>query len=360
MKFFIETHGCAAAQSDSELIAGLLSQKHISSDLENADVIIIVTCDVKLVTEQKITNRAVLLGKKYSDKRLVLVGCMVDNRHSKLRKLLPNASFVGTHRIMDIEQALTARVFLLDGDNSEKICLPRVRRDAKIGIVQISEGCRGNCYFCSTRLAKGVVHSFPMERIVEDVTALVNDGCEKIHLTSQDTGAYGYDLVSKSLLPELLTRISQIEGKFVVRVGMMNPDNVLPCLAELIKAYQSEKIQKFLHLPVQSGSDKVLKDMNRRYSLAQFNQIVDAFRVAYPDLYLCTDVIVGYPRETEDEFQETLKFLETIKPNFTNVSRFARREGTKAAKMKQFDTKEMKRRTRICSKLVKKISSVMV
>jgi threonylcarbamoyladenosine tRNA methylthiotransferase CDKAL1 len=369
MQVYIETYGCAAAKSDSEIVAGLLTKKghkiinntnnKATICIDGADAIIITTCDVKLVTEQKITNRCVLLAKQHPSKKLILVGCMVDNRIKKLRKLLPNASFVSTHRINEISQAILSNtpLTLLSGNQKPiiKTCLPRIRKDKTIGIVQISEGCRGACTFCSTRLAKGTIRSFPMDTILKDISNLVKDGCTKIYLTSQDTAAYGYDLKGKSLLPELLEKISAIKGDFITRVGMMNPDNMISSLPDFIKAYKSDKIMKFLHLPVQSGSNSMLKIMNRRYTTEQFKQIISAFRESYPNICLWTDIIIGYPGETEQQFKSTLKLLTDTNPNYANVSRFARRENTEAAKLKQFNTIEMKRRTRICNKLVQQL-----
>jgi threonylcarbamoyladenosine tRNA methylthiotransferase CDKAL1 len=362
MQIYIETYGCASAKSDSEIMAGILTKSgHTIINNVNhkvaIDVIIITTCDVKLVTEQKITNRAVLLSEKYPSTKLILVGCMADNRHEKLKKLLPTASFISTHRINEIEKVVTSptHILLLKTQGIVKTCLPRVRKNPKIGIVQISEGCRGACTFCSTRLAKGPIKSYPMESILQDIKNLVKDGCTKIYLTSQDTAAYGYDIEKKSLLPNLLEKISSIEGDFTVRVGMMNPDNVIQDLANFTKSYNSSKIDKFLHLPIQSGNNKILKNMNRRYTIEEYIKIISAFRENYPSITIWTDIIVGYPGESESQFKDTLTLLEKLNPNYTNISRFARREGTLSASLKQLPTDEMKRRTKICSELTRKL-----
>jgi len=360
MHIYIETYGCAASQSDSEIMNGILTkaEHNCKSTIDSADIILITTCDVKSVTEQKITDRAIMLSKKYPSKKLILVGCMVDNRIEKLRKLLPDASFVSTHRITEINKTIEQPGLTLLRNNQApiaKTCLPRVRKDSTIGIVQISEGCRGACTFCSTKLAKGTIRSFPMNTILKDISTLVTDSCTKIYLTSQDTAAYGYDTAGKSLLPELLEKISQTPGNFQVRIGMMNPDNVISALTDLTKVYRSNKIMKFLHLPVQSGSNEILKAMNRHYNIDQFKKIISEFRKTYPEIVIWTDVIIGYPGESNDQFEATLQLLKDISPNYTNISRFAKREGTPSSKLKQLDTQEMKRRTRICSELVQSL-----
>jgi len=362
MNIYIETYGCAAAKSDSEIIAGILTKaSHRILDNINhemtIDVIIITTCDVKLVTEQKITNRAILLSKQYPSKKIILIGCMADNRHKKLKKLLPKASFISTHRIDEIETAVLSEkpILLLKTQGIVKTCLPRIRKDKQIGIVQISEGCRGACTFCSTRLAKGTIKSFPMESIINDIENLVKDGCTKIYLTSQDTAAYGFDLEKKSLLPKLLEKISSLPGNFTVRVGMMNPDNVISTLEKFINAYRSLRIDKFLHLPIQSGNNKILQTMNRRYTVEEFMKIINEFKKAHPSIVIWTDIIVGYPGETTEQFNDTLTLLRKLKPNYTNISRFARREGTVSSKLKQFPTEILKERTHVCSELAREL-----
>ncbi|MEE9474517.1 MAG: radical SAM protein, partial [Candidatus Hydrothermarchaeaceae archaeon] len=166
---------------------------------------------------------------------------------------------------------------------------------------------------------------------------------------------YGFDTEGGNL-PELLNSVSQIDGKFLVRVGMMNPKNVTKILPELIESYKSEKIYKFLHLPIQSGSDDVLKRMNRGYTVEDFKKIVSAFRREIPRLQLWTDVIVGFPDESEADFLATTELLKEIQPDFVNISKYGVRENTMSAKMKQVPTEIKKQRSRAITELVKVIS----
>jgi len=172
----------------------------------------------------------------------------------------------------------------------------------------------------------------------------VKDGCTDIWLTSQDNGCYGLDIGSS--LPELLNTVSKIQGKFTVRVGMMNPTHTKQIVDELIEAYRNEKIRKFLHLPVQSGSNRVLKAMKRGYVVEDFVEIVEKFRQAFPNLTLSTDIIVGFPSETGEDFQATMELMKKIQPQKVNISKFGSRPKTEAAKMKQLPIEKINERSR--------------
>ncbi|MDD5416995.1 MAG: MiaB/RimO family radical SAM methylthiotransferase, partial [Candidatus Aenigmarchaeota archaeon] len=180
-------------------------------------------------------------------------------------------------------------------------------------------------------------------------------GCKEIWITSQDTGAYGLDEYDKSQLPDLMNKINDIPKDFMVRIGMMNPNNIKPILTELINSFNNKKMYKFIHIPVQSGSDEILKAMNRKYTALEFKDLVEAFRDAFR-CTIWTDIIVGYPGETEEQFKETLKLIKEIEPDYVNISRFAKRDGTPAAQLKQLDTEEMKRRTSTLTNLVENMS----
>jgi MiaB/RimO family radical SAM methylthiotransferase len=189
---------------------------------------------------------------------------------------------------------------------------------------------------------------------LREVKGVLRSGYCEILLTTQDTAAYGLDLNMN--LPELLNSITALEGEFKIRVGMMNPANTKRILPELLKAYESEKIYKFLHLPVQSGDDRVLATMRRGYTVKDFLRIVRAFRQKFPNLYLATDVIVGFPGESEEEFMRTCELIEKVKPDKTNVSRFSPLPGTDAARMPQLDGREIARRSRVMSELCRRIT----
>jgi len=181
-------------------------------------------------------------------------------------------------------------------------------------------------------------------------------GAKEFWITSQDTACYGREMQSN--LTELLSTLDVLAGDFKVRVGMMTPNMVTDMQDKLISSFRSDKIFKFLHLPVQSGDNETLKFMRRFYTAEQFKHIVDAFRAEFPDLTLATDVIVGFPGETEEAFENTLELLKEVKPDVTNVSKFFARPKTAAAEIQDglVDRLEIKRRSTVAAALVKRIS----
>jgi len=187
--------------------------------------------------------------------------------------------------------------------------------------------------------------------IINEIETATKEGCKEIWLTAQDTASYD---LKEEKLPDLLKEISKISEEFFVRVGMMNLRNVLPIASDLIEAFKNRKIYKFIHLPIQSGSDKVLASMNRLYSVSQFENIINLFRKLNCQIW--TDIIVGYPTEKEEDFLETLEIIEKIKPDWINVSKFGTRPGTEAALLKPLSIKIVNERSRIISELVRKIS----
>jgi threonylcarbamoyladenosine tRNA methylthiotransferase CDKAL1 len=198
------------------------------------------------------------------------------------------------------------------------------------------------------------VFSYPEEQIVDEARTLVSEGAKEIWLTSTDNAAYGRDV--KTTLPSLIREVSALPGDFRVRVGMMNPLLTDRLVDELIECFQHEKVFKFIHLPVQSGSDRILKTMQRGYTIDDFCEMVDAFRAAIPGISLSTDMIVGFPTETESEFLESQELLKRAKPDVVNISRFGARDGTKAAVMEgQVDSKTSKDRSVRMTSLVKQL-----
>ena len=359
MQIFIEGYGCAAEQSDVEIMKGLLMRAGASivNDPKLADIIIISTCSVKSATEQKIMHRISELAEL--NKKMIITGCLVDAELSRLREHFPFASFLSTHRITDIHSAVSAvasgkRVELIERKRVPKLCLPRMRQNPLVGIVQISEGCTGSCAYCSTRLAKGELFSYPQELIVKEVCNDVRAGCKEIWLTAQDVFAYGKDIGAD--FPELLEKVCAIEGKFMIRLGMGNVNNLIPILDRMISIYQNEKIYKFLHLPVQSGSNAILEAMGRKYKVEDWERCVNDFRTKVPRLTLWTDIIVGYPGERDEDFEKSCELISRVKPDYINISRFSSRPGTPASRLKKVPSEIVKERTVKISELVRKIA----
>ena len=359
LEIYFETYGCTANYNSSEIMKGLLKQAglNLTNNSNFADFIVINSCIVKEPTEEKIRRKVFDFLK--DGKKIILTGCMPRLNRQKLQ--YPNLYLLDTSHVKDIINLIRdIKSNRYDEDKylksrkEIKLKLPKVPKEKFIGITQISEGCLGNCSYCATRLAKGKLFSYPIEKIIENVKKDLDSGCKEIWLTSQDCASYGNDF-GEYLLPTLLKEILKIKKRFFLRVGMMNPNNVLKILKELVKIYQNDKMFKFLHIPIQSGSNKILKDMNRLYKVKDFMKIINCFKKEFPKMHISTDIIVGYPTETEENFNETYELVREIFPETINVSKYWPRAGTSAFKLKNLSNEIRSKRAVKLLKLHKDI-----
>ena len=354
MKTYLEVYGCTANKSDANLVKGqLLKNKHeIVEKIDDADVLIILTCTVIDATQHRMLFR--IKEFKKTGKKIIVAGCMASIQKELVREILPDAIFLPpqySHHIIDVLEE-NRIVF----EEKNKTLFPKYH-DSIFAPISISEGCNFSCSYCITSKARGKLRIFPIEEIKQDVCLAVKQGCKEIQLTAQDTASYVFD--TKTDLGELLTNVCTINGEYKIRVGMMNPFTLLKNIDSIIKGYNDPKIYKFLHLPVQSGNNEILKMMKRKYTTDDFFNIVKQFRKHYSNLTLSTDIIVGFPTETDEQFQHTINLLEQIKPDVTNITRFSARPFTKAKSMKgRIKTEIVKNRskklTQLCSKLTEK------
>jgi MiaB/RimO family radical SAM methylthiotransferase len=200
--------------------------------------------------------------------------------------------------------------------------------------VNIEEGCLDACAFCSTKLVKGRLQSQPEDAIVDQVRRLVDDGCLEIQLSGQDCACYGFDTGTN--LANLTQKIlAQIPGNYKIRLGMGNPRHILGYKDALLECFQDERLYQFLHVPVQSGSERVLQLMNRKHSVEDFRNFALELQEKFPLFTLSTDLIVGFPGETDADFQETLDLLKETRPTVCNITRFVARKGTVAARIEE-------------------------
>jgi MiaB-like tRNA modifying enzyme len=344
--------------ADSEMIAGLLKHNghQLVSDVNSADVNLIVTCAVKDATANRMVYRIKDLTK--TGKPLVVAGCLAKAEPSRIEKLSPKASMLGPHTVDKVVQVVNATLdgrksVALEDSTISKVNLPRLRLNPVVGITEIASGCLSECTFCETKLAKGALRSYRIGDIVRQVRNDIKQGCREVWLTSTDNGPYGRDLGCN--LAVLLNEVCSIEGDFMVRVGMMNPLYVPFMLDDLMEAYRHAKVFKFLHIPVQSGSDKVLKLMKRGHKASTFTDIANRFRDEFQHFTIATDVIVGFPRETEVDFEQTLELLKEVEPDIINISRYSTRPGTEASLMEKVNTKVVKERSRALHQLANTI-----
>ena len=361
MKIYIETFGCTFNQADSQIMAGLLKEKgeELVDTFEEADVLILNTCYVKKPTEQKIINHMKKIQDKYPHKKLVITGCMVEIDPEKLQRAAPLASWIGPHKVTStpdvIESISKGEVVRETGYGTDyKVCLPKIRSNPLIHIIQICEGCDGNCSYCCTRFARGSLQSYPQEMIVEEARRAVEEGCVEIEITAQDTAAYGKD--TGASLSNLINQVAAIEGDFRIRVGMMHPKSMMNDVDGLVEAFKNPRVYKFIHMPIQCGSDRVLMDMNRGHTVEEFLEIAGRFRSEIPEISISTDIIVGYPTEDDSDFEGTLDLIRNLKPEFLNISKYMHRPGTRSSALKEIDHKTMKQRSKSLNDLKYRIS----
>jgi MiaB-like tRNA modifying enzyme len=332
MNISITTFGCALNQADSAAMRGLLERDgHKIVNSKEAALCVVNTCTVKGPTEKKIRKEVARL--KSEGKKIVLAGCLSQTPHGQ--SLFSDESIVGTNDLARISEAVDSsssgqkEVFISEKSDSHRLELPGAYVRGVIGVVPINSGCMSACSFCATKKARGNTMSYSEKDILDHIERMVANGVREIWLTSPDTATYGLDRGEN--LARLLNKVVALRGGFKVRVGMGNPDHIKKFLPELIEAFNHERVFKFLHLPVQSGSDNVLKQMLRRHSAQDFKDIVERFRKEIPGITIATDIIVGYPIESEDDFEETLRLIEEMRPEVLNMSRFWPRPDTMAA-----------------------------
>lgn len=369
-KIFMKTHGCSLNVSDSEAMAALLVDagfEFVETE-EEADVIIVNTCTVKSPSVS--TFLTYLRHIKEIGKHIVITGCIPQTTP----EVVAGCSLVGTKqidRIVEVvEETINGNVVsLLKPEDKDRLKLPRVRRKDIIEIIPICSGCADACAYCLTKRARGNLKSYPLADIIERAKRAVREGVKEIWLTSQDNGAYGLDLPFEKVLntatgrtedrrPNLATivrEISKIPGNFFIRVGMANPQHVVKYADELVEVMQHDKVFKFIHLPVQSGNDKVLESMLRDYTVQQFRDLVRKFRSIIPNIAIATDVICGFPGETHEQFLDTVNLMRELRPEVINISRYWERPNTLAEKMEQVPGGERKER----SKLMTEVSNII-
>lgn len=324
--------GCSSNLAESEMIAGMLKlEGHIIVN-EHEDIAIVNACSVKGPSIKK------WLREVEKNKKVIVTGCVTPASMADIAALNSRASVISTHNIKRIPEIIDHviegnKVELTKPSKDSKASLPKVRKNPIIEIIPVCNGCQFNCTYCATKLVKGDLFSYPPEEIISRAKQAIEEGCKEIWITSQDTGAYGLDIGTS--FPSLLKQLLSLDGDFKVRVGMTNPNHVYRDLKELIELYRHHKMFRFLHIPVQSGSDKILREMKRPYNVSQYYKVVEAFRKEIPDITISTDIIAGFPNEAEEDFNLTLELLKKTKPEVLNFSRYWPMKGTKAAEMRQ-------------------------
>ena len=349
------SQGCAANFGDGEKIARLLSRKSevtftfpepgaatTNEKVATApEAFYLNVCTVKgNAGALKLLRKA---ASAYPNVPIYITGCAPKDFREEAIRAVPQVQFTTLSElekdpqfIFDLGNATQDRTCKSNENsvrNESRIRPTNVLRESPfVGIVNIEEGCLDACAFCSTHLVKGRLHSFSPNAIVDQVQALVDDGCLEIQLTGQDCACYGFDIGTN--LAELTQRIlTHVNGNYRIRLGMGNPRHVLGYQEALLDCFTDERIYKFIHIPVQSGSENVLKAMNRRHTARDYATLAHAFNERFDKFTLSTDLIVGYPGESAADFNDTLELLKETRPTVCNITRFVPRPGTVAARL---------------------------
>lgn len=346
-KIHFITQGCSLNKADTETMKGLLYKAgfQITNIPEKADLIIYNTCTVKGPTENFFKKK--LKELKQLEVPIIIAGCIAQTDTS----LAANHTLVGVDQIGNIvevvEETLNGNtVCSLYQENFNRLNLPKVRDNSIVEIIPISQGCLGKCTYCKVRQARGAFHSYPKEDILKHAKRAINHHARELWITAQDTGCYGMDRDDNYFLPELINDICSLNGDFKVRVGMANPNHIYHNVDRFIESLKNEKCFKFVHIPVQSGSDSVLERMQRQYTVEQYKEIISKLKEAIPEITIGTDIICGFPGETKEDFENTMKLVEDTRPHVLNISKFWPRPNTPAARMdKKVDGAEIKNRS---------------
>jgi len=310
MHVFLKSFGCSANLADSEVLTGCLAEVgfKLAHSATAADIVIYNTCAVKGPTENRMIE---IIKRAPHRKKVIVAGCLPLINFERLCQETRFDAAVGpaaADRIVNIVKRVLRgeKVIELEGAANAKpaLNLPRLRSNPVISVVPVNYGCLGACAYCCVVFARGHLRSYTIKEVTEQVRKDLAAGAKEFWVTSQDTACYGRDIGTN--LAMLLNALGDVKGDFKIRVGMTTPNMVTDILDNLIEAFKDEKIYKFVHLPVQSGDDEILKRMQRFYTVRDFKKIVNAFRSAFPEITLATDVICGFPGETPEAFENTL------------------------------------------------------
>ena len=342
--FTIVTYGCQMNQHDSERLAGQLKSigYEYTDTLSEANFVLVNTCCVRESAEKKIYGKiGELKTLKASNPNLIIgiTGCMAQKDRDKLFKKAPHIDLVlGTHNVHQLVELVkefeeTKNHVLAVWDQAERLApdVPTIRKGTTSAWVPIMYGCNNFCTYCIVPYVRGRERSRPVEDIVQEVHQLGLEGFKEITLLGQNVNSYGKDMDNHSDFADLLHAVDQVETIERIRYMTSHPRDINDKVIAVIK--NSKRICEYFHLPVQSGSDTILKAMNRGYTTEYYRELVKKIRKEIPNASLTTDIIIGFPGETEELFNETLDFIKEIGFDSAYTFLYSKRSGTPAATM---------------------------
>lgn len=341
-----ETYGCQQNENDTERIRGMLRQAgfDFTDDSNKADVVIYNTCAVRENAEQKVFGRLGILKHIKEERKDMVIGvcgCMVQQEHitEKIKKVHEHVDLVfGTHALYKMPELLYRAIHekktVVDIDSSDGAIaedIPIMRDDDKKAWVSVMYGCNNFCSYCIVPYVRGRERSREPEKIIEECRGLIAEGYKEITLLGQNVNSYGKDLDTEYDFADLLAAINAIPGDYWLRFMSSQPKDATNKLFDTMA--RCDHVAKQLHLPVQSGCDRVLKAMNRPYTRAKYEEMIAYARSVMPSMVLTSDVIIGFPGETEDEAMQTVDLVEKTQFDALFTFIFSPRPGTPAAKM---------------------------
>jgi MiaB-like tRNA modifying enzyme len=361
--FYIETYGCTSNKADSYIISNILTNSGYDlAKLEDAQIVIINTCAVKEQTENKIKERLKSLHKIYhknSNKYIIVAGCLphiTPEYVNVIKSVIPSFSaIIDLNNFRDLPEIIKRvrlgeknLIFRSDHtiDKAKFLIIPPAGKIT--GIVPISEGCLGSCTYCCVKHARGKLNCYNPDNIINNVRYQLELGIKQIYLTSQDCSIYQHN---ETQLSDLIKKINGLDFKFYLRIGMINPSFLLENVDQLISIFKISKVYQFLHIPIQSGSNRILQEMQRKYQISEIIDNLELLKEEFPYLTISTDMICGFPGESEYDFYRSINFIKWLKPEILNISKFTARPGTKAKQMTQLNSKTIKERSIRLSKV---------
>lgn len=345
LTYNVQTFGCQMNSKDSEKLAGILETiGYVATESEEADFVIYNTCTVRENANTRVYGRIGFLGnlkKKNPDMKIALCGCMMQEEHvvEKIKKSYRFVDIIfGTHNIFKMAELLNQRLhtnkMVVDIWKDTKEIVEELPSEQKYSFkagVNIMYGCNNFCSYCIVPYVRGRERSRNPEDIINEIKKLVSKGIVEVMLLGQNVNSYGKTLKNPITFAELLRRVEEVEGLKRIRFMTPHPKDLSDEVIEVMK--NSKKICNHLHLPVQSGSTKLLKEMNRKYTKEDYLALVSKIKEAMPNISLTTDIIIGFPGETEEDFLDTLDVVKQVRYASAYTFLYSKRSGTPAANM---------------------------
>lgn len=367
-KLFIDTLGCQMNKSDTERIIGMLSHFDYSTteNEDEADLFIVNTCAIRQLSTDKAYSRLGNWGRIKKEKKqknlslpkIAICGCVAQLEKENLLKKFPQVDLVfGTRNIYQLPKLLQEieekRICATSDEPIEENEYNIARTESINAWLPIMEGCDNFCSYCVVPYTRGRERSRTIEAIVKEAKQILNDGFKEITLLGQNVDSYGKNLENGENFAKLLKALDNLEGKFRIRFTSSYPTDITDEVIEVVK--NSSKICECFHIPMQSGNNRILKLMNRRYNVDEYSKIVQKIRTNIKNVAITSDFIAGFPSETEEEFNDTLKIIDELQLDYSNTAAYSPRPFTPAGKMtdKFIPDEEKKKRLQILNEKVK-------